>query len=335
MAELKREWLERDYYADLGVSNTASKAEITKAYRKLARKYHPDSNPGPKAEEKFKAISSAYSVLKDPETRQSYDEAKRLGMFQAGTNQSEGTFFFDTSGFSQGNFNQGNFSQGSGGLFGKGGGFNFMRGWPRDGENLSTEVSVSFEDAINGTEVSISHADTGSFKMRIPPLVEDGQLIKATGKGKSGTNGGKRGDLLVRVKVGKHPVFERDGMNLKLTQTISFTDAVLGGEVSVPTYGGGTLTIKIPPGTQPGQVMLLKNRGLRARHSKTQKSKAQNSKTQNYKSQRSNAQNASSSGKVGDQGDQFVKIEVEIPQDLTEEQKQAVREMADKLANLE
>lgn len=290
MDEFKREWLEKDYYKTLGVPRTASQKDITKAYRKLARKYHPDSNSSPQAEEKFKEVSGAYSVLKDKDTRSRYDEAQRLGTFQSGPGPgaagSDGHFHFETQ----------DFSRGFGNIFGRGSrGFGF-RGWPQDGEDLRTEISISFEDAISGTQVPLKLPGMAEFTLRVPPLVSDGALIKASGRGKAGSNGGNRGDLFVRVKVGKHPTFEREGLNLRMKQEISFAEAALGGNILVPTYAGESVTMVIPPGTQSGSTLRLRKHGLENK---------------------------------GSVGDQFVKVEVKVPTSLSRQQRRALETFAE------
>jgi len=293
MSEFKREWLEKDYYKTLGVERTASQKDITKTYRKLARKYHPDTNPSPKAEDKFKEISAAYSVLSNPKTRGDYDEMQKLGMFQSGPQASQdGGVFFETD----------DLRQGLGGFFTRSGGnsvFNFGRNWPRDGQDVVKRAEISFDEAIRGKELKVrinGKSSKNLIRVRVPPLVEDGSLVKARGKGKPGSNGGRDGDLLVRVKVGKHPVFERDGLNLKMTRKINFAEAALGGNVTISTYSGESATIAIPPGTQSGQTLRLRNKGL----------------------------------KKGDQtGDLFVKIQIDVPTSLTRQQRRAVAALAE------
>ena len=291
MDEFKREWFEKDYYKTLGVPRTASQKDITKAYRKLAREYHPDSNSSPQAEEKFKEVSSAYSVLKDKDTRSRYDEAQRLGTFQSGPGPGapggEGQFHFETR----------DFNRGFGNIFGRGGrGFGFRGGWPQDGEDLRTDISISFEEAISGAEVILQLPGMAEFTLRVPPLVADGALIKAAGRGEAGSNGGNRGDLFVRVKVGKHPTFEREGLNLRMKQEISFAEAALGGNVIVPTYHGESVTMVIPPGTQSGSTLRLRKRGLENK---------------------------------GSVGDQFVRVEVKVPTSLSRKQRKALETFAE------
>lgn len=291
MDEFKREWFEKDYYKTLGVSRTASQKDITKAYRKLARKYHPDSNSSSQAEEKFKEVSAAYSVLKDKNTRSRYDEAQKLGTFQSGPGPGaaggDGHFRFDTQDFGRGFSN----------LFGRGGrGFGFRGGWPQDGGDLRTEIDISFEEAISGAEIPLNLPGMAEFTLRVPPLVTDGALIKASGRGKAGSNGGNRGDLFVRVKVGKHPTFEREGLNLRMKQEISFAEAALGGNVIVPTYQGESVTMVIPPGTQSGSTLRLRKRGLENK---------------------------------GSVGDQLVRVEVKIPTSLSRKQRKALETFAE------
>ena len=289
MDEFKREWFEKDYYKTLGVARTASQKEITKVYRKLARKYHPDSNSSPQAEEKFKEISSAYSVLKDKSTRSRYDEAQKLGTFQSGPGAAggDGHFRFDTQDFGRGFSN----------LFGRAGrGFGFRGGWPQDGGDLRTELDISFEEAISGAEIPLNLPGMAEFTLRVPPLVTDGALIKASGRGKAGSNGGKPGDLFVRVKVGKHPTFEREGLNLRMKQEISFAEAALGGNVIVPTYHGESVTMVIPPGTQSGSTLRLRKRGLENK---------------------------------GSVGDQLVRVEVKVPTSLSRKQRKALETFAE------
>ena len=291
MDEFKREWFEKDYYKTLGVPRTASQKDITKAYRKLARQYHPDSNSSPQAEEKFKEVSAAYSVLKDKDARSRYDEAQRLGTFQSGPGPgspgSEGHFHFETR----------DFSRGFGNLFGRGGrGFGFRGGWPQDGGDLRTEIDISFEEAVSGTEVPLNLPGMAEFTLRVPPLVADGALIKAAGRGEAGSNGGNRGDLFVRVKVGKHPTFEREGLNLRMKQEISFAEAALGGNITVPTYNGESVTMVIPPGTQSGSTLRLRKRGLENK---------------------------------GSVGDQFVRVEVKVPTSLSRKQRKALETFAE------
>jgi len=329
MSEIKREWLEKDYYKILGVERTASQKDITKAYRKLARKYHPDANSSAGAETKFKEISAAHSVLGDPKARKNYDEAQKIGMFQSGPRTtSGGGIHFETD--DVGGF----FARGTGARSGSSGLFNFGRNWPRDGEDVRAAVAISFDEAIRGRQVRVSNSDWPSrspVAVRIPPLVQDGDLIRARGKGQPGADGGQDGDLLVRVKVGKHPVYERDGLNLKMNQKINFVQAVLGGEIIVLNYYGEKSTIAIQPGTQSGQTLRLRDKGLKqtAKGSASSTGEAKQGKAKTSKTKESKAK--ASGAKTGETkaGDLFVEIQVEVPTSLTDEQRDAVESLAD------
>lgn len=323
MSEFKREWLEKDYYKTLGVPRTASQKDITKAYRKLARQYHPDTNSSPAAEDKFKEISAAHSVLGDPKTRSSYDEAQKLGMFQSGPRTtSSGGVRFETD----------DLGQDLGGFFTRGGSsiFNFGRNWPKDGEDVRASVTISFDEAIQGKEVSVGipgrggrsqgksqgrSQDNSQVKVRIPALVNDGALLKVRGKGLAGANGGQNGDLLVKVRVNQHPRYERDGLNLRLRQKLSFDQAALGGNIEVASYYGEKSTISIPPGTQPGQTLRLRGKGLRrggAGAGAGAKSGA-----------------GAGAGAKSGAGDLFVEVQVDVPTSLTDKQRQAIEAMAE------
>lgn len=328
MSEFKREWLEKDYYKTLGVSRTASQKDITKAYRKLARQYHPDTNSSPGAEDRFKEISAAHSVLGDPKTRSSYDEAQKLGMFQSGPRTtSSGGIRFETD----------DLGQDLGGFFTRGGGsiFNFGRNWPRDGEDVRASVTISFDEAIQGKEVTVGvpgragksqgKSKGGSpggaqVKVRIPELVSDGALLKVRGRGQPGANGGQSGDLLVKVMVNQHPRYERDGLNLKLRQKVSFAQAALGGNIEVATYYGEKSTISIPPGTQPGQTLRLRGKGLRRGGAGTGAGRGG----------KGSGADGGANG-TGRTGDLFVEIQLDVPTSLSDEQRHAIETMAQTL----
>jgi len=260
--EFKREWLESDYYRALGVSETASAAEITKAYRKLARQYHPDANPGDSsAEERFKEISAAYDVVGDEKTRADYDQMRRLGPMAGGFGGAgSGGFDFnmsdagDISGLLGSMF-------GGGGLFGDAG----QRGGrgPRAarGRDQEARLTISFDEAVRGSTTTLSLSDARgqrSMKVRIPAGVESGQRIRLKGKGGSGT---PPGDLYVIVDVADHPVFGRDGKRLTLDVPITIAEAALGAEIDVPTYEGELVTVRIPAGTQHGRTLRVRGAG--------------------------------------------------------------------------
>lgn len=316
-----RDWLEKDFYGQLGVSATASEKEVTSAYRKLARQYHPDANPGDAAaEERFKEISAAYDVIGDPSRRKEYDEVRAMSPV-GGMRGPRGSRF------------GGDVSDLIGDLFGRGdSGFNAP---PRPsgaqrGVDLETDLHVSFLDAIRGVTATVnlvsdvvcpdcsgSGAALGSaprpcsecrgagvlddnqgffsfsrpcpscqgrgvfvdhpcqtcrgegavarpraVKVRLPEGVKDGQQIRVKGKGGPPLRNAPPGDLYVRVHVGDHPLFARDGAHLVLTVPVTFDEAALGADVRVPTIDGDFVTIRIPPGTPAGRTFRIKARGV-------------------------------------------------------------------------
>ncbi len=278
-----QDWLEKDYYAALGVPKDADQAAIKKAYRKLARQMHPDHNPDdPTAESKFKDVGEAYSVLSDPEQRQQYDQLRAMagGARFSGAGAGGGAAGFeDLFGggfggggqrvrFSTGGGGQdmpGGFEDILGGLFGGGagggfGGFGGARG-PRQGADLEAVTTLPFRQATEGSTVSLS-VEGRTVNARIPPGVHDGQKIRLRGKGRPGVNGGPAGDLVVTVRVTPHPVFTLDGNNLRETVPVAFDEAALGAQIEVPTLDGGTVRVKIPAGTPSGRTLRVKGRGI-------------------------------------------------------------------------
>lgn len=232
MADAQREWLEKDYYRILGVDKTATAKELSKAYRTLARKNHPDTNPGDTAaEERFKEISTAYEVVGDEATRKKYDEFRRLGGGMSG----------GYGGFGQrGNQNVGDLGDLSdllGGLFGGGrgqtagrGGFGFG---PMPGTDLQAQLTLTFDEAVNGVTKTVRlNSDALSKPMevtvRIPAGVRNGQRIRVPGKGAPSSDGGDPGDLLVAITIQPHEIFDRDGNNLLVDVPITYSEAVLG-----------------------------------------------------------------------------------------------------------
>ena len=268
----EREWAEQDYYATLGVPKGASEAEIKKAYRKLAQKYHPDANPNDKAaEEKFKEVSHAYDVLSDTKTRKEYDDFRE--MVSSGFGGGFGGFGGGPSGGARRirveDFGDlGDIFSGAGAIFGEEAlGSLFGRG-PRaaKGRDLETEIALSFEDALHGTTASLRLTEPGSgnqrsIKVRIPEGVQDGARIRVPRKGNPSPNGGQPGDLYVTVSVAPHRIFGRKGKDLTLTLPVTFAEAALGAEVAVPTLDGGTVTLKVPPGTQSGKTFRIRGKG--------------------------------------------------------------------------
>jgi molecular chaperone DnaJ len=332
------DWFEKDYYKALGVSPTATEAEIRRAYRKLAKAHHPDANPG--SEERFKEVSAAYEVLSDPTKRKEYDEIRRLGPMagafggrgRGGAGGAGGPGF----GGGGGNFTFTTDDIGDllGGLFGRvrgdgSGGRTTTQAGPQRGGDLEAELHLSFNDAVNGVTTTVNvtsettcHTCHGSgaapgtspvvcpqcsgrgviddnqgffsfsrtcprcagrgmivetpcptcqgrgvevrprqVKVRVPPGVENGQRIRLKGRGAPGRNGAPAGDLFVVVQVEPHPLFGRRGRDLTLTVPITFAEAALGGEITVPTLDE-PVVLKVPPGTKSGRTFRVRGRGV-------------------------------------------------------------------------
>jgi molecular chaperone DnaJ len=262
-----QDWFEKDFYAVLGVKKDVTEAELKKVYRKLARQYHPDSNPGDaKAEARFKEISEAYSVLSDPESRAEYDQIRAMGSgarFTSGGRPGQPGGFEDVfSGFGGGGrttFTASNFDD-LFSMFGGGAGMRF--GGPTRGRDLTASTTLEFTTAIKGDTVKLEQQGGRSLTVKIPAGVKDGQKIKLKGKGEPSPDGGEPGDLVLTVTVRKHPVFERDGNNLRVVVPVTFTEAALGATVEVPTLGGNPVKLKIPAGTPSGRILRVKGRGV-------------------------------------------------------------------------
>ena len=269
-----QDWFDKDFYAVLGVSKDISAADLKKTYRKLARQYHPDSNPGnAKAEAKFKEISEANSVLSDPELRKEYDQIRAMGSgarFSAGGQQGGG--FEDVFG---GMFNQGgqrtqssaSFEDLLGGMFG-GGGFGSTSGGfrgaggPVKGRDVSASTTLDFVTAIRGETIKLQQPGGAAINVKIPAGVSDGQKIRLKGKGEPSPDGGAAGDLVLSISVRKHPVFERDGQNLRVVVPVTFVEATLGATIEVPTLGGEPVKLRVAPGTPSGRILRVKDRGV-------------------------------------------------------------------------
>lgn len=358
-----KDWLDKDYYKVLGVSKNASADEIRKAFRKIAAANHPDRNPGDKkAEAKFKEASEANSVLSDPKKRKEYDQQRSLlgGGFRVPRSGPSGGQGFDdlfrnASGSGLGDL--------FGNLFGGGGTSRktSSRG-PRRGADVEAKAKLSFEQAVEGTTVSLrSVSDTpctscrgtgaqsgtlprvcpkcegagmtasssggvftlsepctdcsgrglivddpcascngsgrgqsaSTMQVRIPAGVQDGQRVRIKGKGAAGENGGASGDLYVEVSVTPHRVFGRDGHNLTLDVPVTIGEASLGAEITVPTLSGSPVKLKVPPGTPNGRVLRVRGKGVpRA---------------------------------SGTPGDLLVTVKVAVPEELSEEAKEALK----------
>jgi curved DNA-binding protein len=319
----------KDYYATLGVTKSASDKELKAAYRKLARKHHPDVNPGDKsAESKFKEINEAYEVLGDPEKRRKYDElGANWRMYEQAQQQGQ-PFAGSPFGFGGGGGEGGAWTINMGGpggyrtmseeemrdmfgtedpfsdffrtFFGGGGAGPETRSrgrGPRSqkGRDIEHEVELTLEEAYHGAMRRISIKAGGharSVDVRIPPGVKDGSRVRAAGEGESGSNGGASGDLFLRVRIKAHPVFERKGDDLYAKVQVPVTIAVLGGEAQVPTITG-SVRLKVPEATQPGQVFRLKGHGMPL------------------------------VGKPDQKGDLYATIDVQLPRSLTKDQRAA------------
>jgi molecular chaperone DnaJ len=258
-----QDWFDKDFYKVLGVSKGVSEAELKKTYRKLSRQFHPDTNPGDaKAEARFKEISEAYSVLSDKDQRAEYDQMRAMGPgARAGFGGGQGGGF--PGGFQGGNFGGAGFEDVFANLFGGGGGgFGGPRG-PQRGQDLTTTQTLDFIDGVKGTTIKLSlRAGAEPTTIKIPAGVTDGQKIKIAGKGNPSPNGGPAGDLIITVTVKSHPVFTRDGNNIRVVVPITFAEAVLGATIQVPTLGGDPVKLKVAPGTPNGRVLRVKGRGV-------------------------------------------------------------------------
>ena len=355
----------KDFYKVLGVEKTATDKEIKQAYRKLARKYHPDANKGDAAsEEKFKEISEAYNVLSDAKRRKEYDEARSL-FGSGGVRMPGGTggqFGFDLGDLFGSSGSGSRLGDLLGGVFG---GRTTQQARPRRGADVETDASLSFSDAIDGATVSLrltdegpckvckgtgakagtvpkvcptcqgtgqSSRDLGSFafsepctrcrgrglvvddpcttcsgsgramsartiQARIPAGVADGQRIKLKGRGAPGERGGPSGDLYVRVHVAGHPVFGRNGHNLTVTVPVTFAEAALGAEIKVPSHRSMPVNLRVPPGTPNGRTFRVRGKGVRRPD--------------------------------GTLGDLLVKVDVQVPTELTDSARAALEKFRD------
>ncbi|HYW04874.1 MAG TPA: DnaJ C-terminal domain-containing protein [Gammaproteobacteria bacterium] len=297
----------KDYYEILGVPRDASQDDIKRAYRKLARKYHPDVSKEPDAEARFKEIGEAYEVLRDPEKRKAYDNVGRG--YHAGED------FRPPPGWESGFDFSGGFSGVEGeafsdffeSLFGRRRGTRspFGAGFRVRGEDQQARVRISLEDAYRGATRTLTlqspevdergrvRRGTRSLNVRIPAGVREGQRIRLPGQGSPGAGGGESGDLYLEVEFERHPLFTVDGRDVHLTLPLTPWEAALGTTVAVPTLGG-PVDMKIPAGTQAGRRLRLKGRGLPGRPA----------------------------------GDQYVTIRVVVPPVRTEEDRELLQRMA-------
>ena len=303
----------KDYYKILGVAKDASQEEIKRAYRKLARKYHPDVSKDPEAESRFKEIGEAYEVLKDAEKRSAYD--------QFGSNWRNGQDFKPPPGWEFRDFTGSHRSAGSSqhgfsdffeALFGQGRArtasqpFSFFDSDIIDrGRDIRAKLTISLEESFSGARKTISLArnivhgsmvssETTSLQVSIPQGILEGQQIRLEGQGDVATEGGKRGDLFLEIVFETHPVFTVNQRDVTMTLPVTPWEAALGAHLKVPTLGG-TVDLKLPPGSQTGRKLRLKGKGLSSKAST---------------------------------GDQYVIIAVHTPKAETERQKELYREMA-------
>ncbi len=310
-----------EYYEILGVSKKASAAEIKKSYRKLALKYHPDKNPDNKeAEEKFKKISEAYAVLSDEKKRQEYDTYGSAG-FQQRYSQEDifrgfdlndilNQFGFGGGGGGRTTFRSGGFRSAGGGgnpfgdFFGQaagGCGGGGCRPQPVKGQDQTYELSVTLTDVLHGAEKTISlrrNGDAQNISVKVPKGIESGKRLRLTGKGAPSSSGGPPGDLYLKITVQPHEIFMRDGDNLNMEKKIPFSEACLGTTVEIKTLDDKTFKITVPAGIQQDAKLRIKGHGL-------------------------------PSGPIGKRGNIYVKILVQIPKEMNEEQEQKVKELAE------
>ena len=296
----------QDFYSILGVPKTADQKELKKAYRRLARKYHPDLHPGEKKaamEKKFQELNEAYEVLGDEGNRKKYDQYgqnwKEAEAYERARQQSGGYPGGQPhSGSSQG---RGDFNDMFEHMFARGGqqeGSSF-RGFGMAGADLETDLPVSLREAFTGTRRTLSLPDaTGisrQIEVRIPGGVRSGERLRVKGKGEPGRGGGPPGDLFFHVRIAPHPVYQRKDADIIVTLPVWPWEAVLGADVQVPTLSG-PVRLKIPPGSQPRQRMRLKGKGLPNR--------------------------------TGGHGDQFVVLNIVMPKDTSPEDLQLYEQLA-------
>jgi curved DNA-binding protein len=290
-----------DYYQVLGVARSASADEIKKAYRKLAREYHPDMKPNdPVAAEKFKQVQEAYSILGDEQKRKQYDQfGTAFPGGGPGGPAGGGPFRYTwhTGGEVPFDINE---------LFGGGGGFEDLfghRAGPRTarrGEDLHADVRIPFVTAALGGSVDVRVGHGGrveTLSVRIPAGVNDGTVIRLSGQGEPSPRGGPSGDLLLTVHVEPHPFFRRDGADILIDVPVTPAEAVLGAKVDVPTLAEGNVVVTIPPGTSSGMKLRLRGKGITDKAS-------------------------------GTTGDQFVVVKIVVPRDPGDQLKSLYRQIA-------
>lgn len=305
-----------DYYKTLGVNKESSPAEIKKAYRKLALKYHPDKNNGGKeAEAKFKEINEAYAVLSDPEKKKQYDLYGSTNFHQRFSqedifrgfdlNDILRQFGFGPAGQSahfRSNMNMGGGSNAFASFFGQGNAGGCGGGChpaPEKGQDMTYQITVSLEEVLYGAERTITLRKNGTphnVSVKIPKGIEAGKKLRLQGQGGASRNGGAPGDLYLKVDIASNDTFTRDGDDLIVQKLISFSEACFGTTIEVETLEGKKFMVKVAPGTTHDSRLRLKGFGLPV-------------------------------GPLGERGDLFVKIGVRVPKDLTEEQGKVVEQL--------
>jgi len=270
-----QDWVDKDFYKILGVAKDASDADIKKAYRKLARQHHPDTNAGNAAsEKKFKDISEAYSVLSDPDERQQYDAIRAMGsgarFAPGGAAGGNGGFEDMFGGLFTGNTGRhaGGFNPAGGGippefadLFGGFGGAPGFQRTPQKGADRTASTSISFAGSIRGTTIGLREPSGEVIDVRVPAGIKDGQKVRVRGKGQPGAAG--NGDLVVSVSVQPHAFYTRDGDNLRIHVPVTFPEAALGADIQVPTIDGETVKVRVPAGTPSGRTLRVKGKGVK------------------------------------------------------------------------
>lgn len=293
-----------DYYKVLELDKTASESDIKKAYRRLARKLHPDLNPNDEtAKKKFQQINEAHEVLSDPEKRKQYDKYgkdwKHAEQFEKAGQQRQQSQNYGGDEFASG-FDEGGYSDFFESIFGRGAGGRGGGNVKFRGQDLRAELRLELKDVFHSQQQTLT-VNGKTIRLTIPAGVENGQTIKIPGHGGEGVNGGPKGDLYLTFVIANHTKFKREGINLYTDADLDLYTAVLGGEVTIDTFDG-KVKLKINPGTQSGSKMKLKGKGFPV-----------------YK-------------KEGESGDLFVTWQVKVPTSLSEKEKELFSELA-KLSN--
>ncbi len=256
-----------DPYERLGVARTASQKEIQNAYRKLAKKLHPDLNPGDKdAEEKFKTISAAYALLHDEETRAKFDRGE---IDETGAQKPPRNYYRDYAGTGEtaGRYDNASAFSDFGDADDIFSSFFSRRGrgaQAAGGADVHYSMEVDFLDAANGAKTQIALPNGQNLDLQIPPGTRDGQTLRLKGKGSAGLGAGKPGDALIAIRVRPHPYFVPDGDDIRYDVPVSLSEAVLGGKVRIPTLTGA-VTVTLPPNSNTGKTLRLKGKGLPTR----------------------------------------------------------------------